>query len=173
MPKQTINYALAATLLSQHVTLDEAAKQVGAKDGNTLRVGLARRGVTATLARRSEDQKERAVTVANKAVADASEALRRDFTDILAKHVGALNKVPGKSNLKHLRQVANVAEPLARTAKIVYGWDDSASAKAVDLSVMVAVRVDQAPQPVASCGPAESEPIDITPQDVVSDSSST
>lgn len=100
------------------------------------------------------------LTVATK----AADALREQFGSILAKHVTQLGVIPAKANLKHLRQVANVAEPLARTAKIVCGWDDSATAKAVDLSVMVAVRVDQAPQPVASCG-AESEPvIDVTPQ---------
>ena len=85
------------------------------------------------------------------------------------QHVGQLDAIPAKANLKHLRQVANVAEPLARTAKIVCGWADDGPTKAVDLSVMVAVRVD-APQPVVSGVPTEGEVIDITPQEVVSGS---
>lgn len=141
-----INYALAATLVASGVTLEEAAKQTGAKNANTLGAGLRRKGVTATACRNMEPVGERSTNVTLRLASQAKDVLREQFASLLGKHVGQLDAIPAKANLKHLRQVANVAEPLARTAKIVCGWGDDGPAKAVDLSVMVAVRVDQAPQ---------------------------
>ena len=123
--RKRVNYALAATLVAQHVTLNDAAIQSGAKDGNSLRVGLARRGVTATQARHSDGQVQRAVIVANKAVSAASEALREDLASILAKHTSALGEIKPRANLKHIRAVGDAIEPLARTAKIVHDWGNT------------------------------------------------
>lgn len=122
MPKQTINYALAATLVAQGVTLEEAALQSGAKNANSLRCGLARKGVTALQVRRSDHATERALSVATKVVSQASEVLRSDLASLLQKHVGALSTIPAKPNLKHIKAIGDAIEPLTRSAKIVHDW---------------------------------------------------
>lgn len=142
MAKPTINYALAATLIATGVTLEDAAKQVGAKTADVLRVGLARKGVTAKRARALEPVGERRTSVALSIVSEASAALRAQFSDILSNHASKLAEVPAKANLKHLRQVGDALEPLARTAKIVHDW----GSEQPNALVMVGMFSDQKPQ---------------------------
>lgn len=122
MPKQTINYALAATLLSTNATLSEIAPQVGAKSADSLRVGLAKRGVTARQARSLDFHPDRIQTAAIRVASQASEALRNQFANILANHANKLAEIPARANLKHLARVGSAMEPLARTAKLVHDW---------------------------------------------------
>lgn len=124
MPRQTINYAMAATLLSQGLNYEQAAQQVGAKDGNSLRVGLFRRGVTLTATRGSEFAIQRAVRVATVAVSGASKALKEDMAELLQSHTSALGQIKAKPNLKHILRVGMALEPLVRSAKVVHGWGD-------------------------------------------------
>ena len=127
MPVARINYALAAAMIASGATLEETAPKVGAKNAHVLRVGLSRKDVSRRNIERlpvTLKHHGRLVdSVAAQAVEKASERLRETFGDLLARHVGALAKVPVKSNLKHLARVGQVMEPLARTAKIVHGWD--------------------------------------------------
>jgi len=127
MPRQTINYAMAATLLSQGLNYEQAAQQVGAKDGNSLRVGLFRRGVTLTATRGSEFAIQRAVRVATVAVSGASKALKNDMAGLLQAHTSALGQIKAKPNLKHIMRVGMALEPLVRSAKVVHGWGDEAA----------------------------------------------
>jgi len=118
---------MAATLLSQGLNYEQAAQQVGAKDGNSLRVGLFRRGVTLTATRGSEFAIQRAVRVANTVVSEASKALKEEMSGLLATHTSALKQVKPRANLKHIMRVGMALEPLVRSAKVVHGWGDEAA----------------------------------------------
>lgn len=127
-PRKRVNYALAATLVATGVTYAEAAKQVGAKTGDVLRVGLNRKGVSAKQARALPVTGERIQSVTLRVASQASTLLRDQFSDLLAQHTAALSKVPVKPNLKHITKLGQAMEPLARTAKIVHDWgNDSPS----------------------------------------------
>ena len=146
MPKASVNYALAATLIASGMTYDDAAMECGAKNGQGLRVGLFRKGVTRkqALAPRDHLPVNRSVTL--RVATEASEVLKRSMAEILQNHTGALAAVKAKSNLKHITQVGNALEPLVRSAKVVHGWGDSDKA---GLVVIGAVRQsDPDAQPV-------------------------
>lgn len=117
-----INVALAATLISSGVSLEDAALQCGAKNANVLRVVLARKGVTVRQAQSLELVGDRKANVTMSIVSEASRALRAQFANELAQTASKLSEIPAKADLKSLRQRAEVLEPLARTAKIVHDW---------------------------------------------------
>ncbi len=124
MPRQTINYAMAATLLSQGLNYEQAAQQVGAKNGNSLKVGLFRRGVSQTATRSGEFAVVRATQVATRVVNAASDRLKEEMSGLLATHTGALSQIKPRANLKHIMRVGMALEPLVRSAKVVHGWGD-------------------------------------------------
>ena len=127
MPRASVNYALAATLMASGVPLGAAAIECGAKNADSLRVGLARRGVTVTGVRNAEGNIQRLTTVARRVVSEQSRALKEDVASILASHVSKLKDVPAKANLKHIKQLGDALEPLVRSAKIVHNWGDESS----------------------------------------------
>lgn len=92
--KQRINYALAATLLATGCEPEAIAGQVGAKNWNSVRVGLAKRGVTQNATKAlppSEIVVQRAaVNIATSAV----EEIRERLTKELMHQVGALESKP-------------------------------------------------------------------------------
>lgn len=139
MPRATVNYALAATLLSQGLNYDQAAQQVGAKNGNSLKVGLSRRGVTLSATRGSDFAIQRATVVANTIVSEASERLRGDFAELLQAHVGKLKELKPSSNLKKAKQLAEVLKPLSDTAKTVHGWGAGDERGAISVGWMNAI----------------------------------
>lgn len=122
MPKASVNYALAATLLAQGMDLEQIAPQVGAKTPNSLRVGLNRKGVNVTAAKVLQNIAGRTCSVTLRIASQASEILRRDASDILQAHVSKLKEVPAKANLAHIERVGQALEPLIRSAKIVHDW---------------------------------------------------
>lgn len=124
MPRQTINYAMAATLLSQGLNYDQAAQQTGAKNGNSLKVGLFRRGVSQAATRSGEFAIKRATLVATAVVNEASRALKDEMSSVLASHTSALSQIKPRANLKHIMRVGMALEPLVRSAKVVHGWGD-------------------------------------------------
>jgi hypothetical protein len=154
--KHRINYALAATMIAGGVTLPEAAKRLGAASATSLRVGLARKGVTITGIRKESGNVDRIQAVAVKCVSQASEALKAQFSDILAKHGEALSKVPAKRNLTHIRKVGEAFEPLARIGKIVHDWGSSQSIGLI--SIGAASQVEQAEQPAIEIGTPQENP---------------
>lgn len=127
MPRQTINYAMAATLLSQGLNYEQAAQQVGAKNGNSLKVGLFRRGVSQTATRSGEFAVKRATIVAKAVVNEASKALKEEMSGLLATHTSALKQIKPRANLKHIMRVGMALEPLVRSAKTIHGWGDEAA----------------------------------------------
>ena len=142
MPRATVNYALAATLIAQGVTLGEIAEQVGAKDANSLRVGLARKGVTVNKCKVLPGATDRSTPVTLRLASQASDILRNRLSTHLDRHMEAMGKVPARADLKHLKQVCEVLEPLARTAKIVHDWGNETKLGLVALGVVE--QIDQA-----------------------------
>ena len=118
----TIDYELAATLVASGLTLDQTAAKVGAKNGQTVRQGLIRRGTNAYRLRASGFSTPSHESATERLASDASKLLRQSLGNTLAKHAAALDKVPVKSNLKHIKDFGDAIEPLARTGKIVHDW---------------------------------------------------
>lgn len=147
--KPRINYALAATLIATGISMADAAKQVGAKNANSLAVGLNRKGVNAKLARSHHVTEGQTRTLTLRVANAAGEALREQFADILTKHGAALAKVPAKRNLAHIRKVGDAFEPLARVAKIVHDWGNTQTVGLVALRSVN--QVEQAEQPAIEC----------------------
>jgi hypothetical protein len=87
-----------------------------------MKVGLSRRGVTALKARQLPIGTSVAESVAMRLANATSQAVRHEFAQHIQKHSTALGKVPARANLRHLKRVADVMEPLARTAKVVFDW---------------------------------------------------
>lgn len=165
MPKAKINYALAASLVTSGVSLADAAPQVGAKNANVLQVGLRRKGVIATQARLLEPTGQRQAIIAQKLVSQASQALREDFSKLLADHIKALTGVAPRSNLKHIKAVGEALEPLARTAKIVHGWGSEADEGLVRKARFVEIESSCVPEHTSSGVPAEKQ-VEQKPQEV-------
>lgn len=161
--KKRINYALAATLISSGVTLNDAAPEVGAKDANSLRVGLARRGVTVGLCRAKTPLEGNINSVALRVATRASELLRGDVENILQSHVGKLKDIPAKANLKHIKAVGDALEPLVRSAKIVHGWGSETEDGLVRKARFVEIESSCA-QEAATSGVPEQKQIEHTPQ---------
>jgi hypothetical protein len=137
-----INYALAATLIASGVTLEHVARQVGAKNADSLRVGLARRGVTAMAVRNAEGNIRRLTTVATRLVSQASEDLREKYANLLSKTAAKLNQIPIKANTKSLKALGEAAEPFVRMAKIVHDWGNQSK----EGMAMVGLWQEPAPQ---------------------------
>jgi hypothetical protein len=136
-----INYALAATLLSQGLSLAQAAEKSGAISAGSLKSGLARRGITALACKRGELAVQRAERVAAKVVATASEGLKLALAEDLLDTTERLRKIKPGNTLKRLRMRADVLEPLARTGKIVHGWSDDRPSPLVSLQVLGSVTI--------------------------------
>lgn len=125
MPKARINYALAATLLTTGATYDEIAPQVGAKNAQSVRLGLLRKGVTITKVRQlptpNEGSQPVILRVAQAAGQIVRERLAKDLEDTTLK----LSETKHKKGLKHLKERVEVLEPLTRTASKLFGWEGS------------------------------------------------
>ena len=146
MPKQgkRINYALAATLFATGQSLEAICPQVGAKNVNTLRVGLHRKGVTkAALQHPTPDSpmvKSLTLTVAK----EAGEKLKGMLGGEIERTTAKLADIEPRKNLKDLRQRAEVIEPLVRSAAKVYGWSD-ADKPTISLNFITETRLDELP----------------------------
>src|SRR5512138_2319801 len=84
-PKR-INYALGATMIAQGLTFDQVAPRVGAANGNSLKVGLIRKGVTATIARRGHLSVEGVESAAQLALERVSARTRKALGNVIEKH---------------------------------------------------------------------------------------
>jgi hypothetical protein len=132
----TINYALAATLLTTGATYEEIAPKVGAKNGESLRVGLGKRLVTKTGVKTLSLPNCRTTHVAIQVASEASQILKEQMSGLLEQHTGALAQVKVKADLKHITRVGQALEPLARTAKIVHGWGDESVSGLISIGVV-------------------------------------
>lgn len=132
---QKINYALAATLVAAGHSYAEVAPQVGAKTGESLRVGLNKRGVTLrtatdALQAATPDQLRNAPMLLR--VANAANALQRigERTRTKAANIAerladslAERKVP--RNLEDAQVFASTLQSTVKTASIVHGWEQT------------------------------------------------
>jgi hypothetical protein len=153
MAQAKIDYDKAAALLqTTGATLAEVALQTGAKNANSLRVGLARRGVTATFSRMLRDSPNGNGDAALPSVADSGEKLRRKLAADLIRTVDALERIQPGATLEALRERLQVMEPLARSAKIVHGWGDGdGDGGPVDSRFLAAIVIN--PPPDATSAP--------------------
>lgn len=138
-PKR-IDWKLAAQLRASGLTYNDVADRVGARGGETIRAGLARRGVsvgirTALLSRGDNMAKE--------ALAKHSEETRAALSTSVLEHSQALAKVKAKPNLKHIKALGQAIEPLARSAKIIHGWGDAQKQSLVNIQVMTDTKMDE------------------------------
>jgi len=125
MPKPKANYTLAATLVAGGLSYDEAAAKAGGGiSGQSLRRGLARKGVTLRQVRTVQGQQLVTKSMTMQLATQASEIIKQDFAELLQGHVSKLKEVKPSSNLRKAKEFADVLEPFARTAAKVHGWGD-------------------------------------------------
>ena len=141
-PKKRINYALAATMLTTGLTSDQIAAKVGAKNGQTLRVGLLRKGVTRERAVAAQADLPVNCSLALRVASQAGELLREEYSNLLAKTAAKLNQIPVRANPKSLKALGEAAEPFVRMAKIVHDWGNQSK----EGMAMVGLWQEPAPQ---------------------------
>jgi hypothetical protein len=126
--KRRTNYALGGVLVGQGVTLAEAASRTGAKNAESLRRGLARKGVTATSVR--QVKREPALVTATMTahvVSEASAILRDRMNGTLLAQAGKLASKPvGKLASKGQGEAA-VLKTMAETWRTLNGNPDQVS----------------------------------------------
>ncbi len=146
MPRASINYALAATLIAAGVSLETAAQQTGAKNGNVLRVGLNKRGVTTTTASKLATSANAPLQVKdqalNKVATDAmkiiADATRQDLAETVAMRVKTVKearfgKIGSDVALKH----AQTLKSLAESGKIAFpSWNEPANTSLVQINIL-------------------------------------
>lgn len=96
--RKRLNHALAGVLVAQGMTMPEAAQVVGAKNGESLRTSLARKGVTVAKARngraRAEAMQAVTATVTAQVVTEAAEKLKERFNGEIVRQLQAIESVP-------------------------------------------------------------------------------
>ena len=104
------------------------------------------------------------VTVGN-GLERASETMRTRLAGTLAKHVDALDKVPAKSNLKHISAVGAALEPLVRSSKVVFDWGERDALGVIDIASMRTAidAVDAVPALPAPCPDTQPDALPDTP----------
>lgn len=118
-----INYTLAATLITAGMSYEDAARQTGAANGESLRRGLHRKGVTKRQATSITIQGDRIATVTRQVATEASEIIRNQLGDKLGQAVTALGgkRVSYKDLANQGQGHAAVLKTLAETHKTLYG----------------------------------------------------
>jgi len=148
--QKRINYALAATLLMSGMTLEQAAVEVGAKNSEVLRVGLAKRGVTCGKARALQQATAamagptpgmvatvtaRLATHASTIVNEASRKLRQSLATATEQSAAVLEAKPPK-NVKEVIQRAGTLKSLVESGDKLHGWSAQASAPQWNVTVL-------------------------------------
>lgn len=126
------NYALGGVLISQGLSWDEAAVKCGAKNGESLRRGMARRGVSkrtvAAVPPVTEVAEARQMTVTARTVTEATEIIRESLNEELIRQVKLLADSPARS-LEELASKGQgrsaVAKTIAETFRATNGSGDS------------------------------------------------
>jgi hypothetical protein len=155
-----INYALAGTLLASGMEWDQIAPSVGAKNGETLRAGCARKGVTKPMVRNLETKGQTRISVTAKLATEAESIIRQRLNSGLIQAADALlSKSPTRKSLSNKGQGhASTLETLSRTWRNLNGSPDQ-----VQVSFGLTMLNDSAPQPVVSCATPPAAAIDIEP----------
>lgn len=129
-----INYALAATLIASGLSYDEAAPQVGSKNGNSLRVGLNRRGVTLRTATNvlqgvtpaqlsSSPVLLRVANAAHQVLSRRSESTRSKHADVAFKVAETIANREVPKHADKLQQYVETWNGAVKGAASVFGWD--------------------------------------------------
>lgn len=127
-----INYALAGVLSAQGLGWDEIAPKVGAKNGESVRIGMLRKGVTQRQAQAvttvTETSKARSDAVVARTVTEATEIIRESLNEELIRQVKLLADSPARS-LEELASKGQgrsaVAKTIAETFRATNGSGDS------------------------------------------------
>lgn len=123
MPKAlTVDRNFVQALFMAGLKLAEISKQTGVSVP-TIHTWCSRYGWQKA---RSETIKK--VETVYTGLQSRSLGLRETFATDLQQTASALAKVPLKANYKAIRQRVECLEPLARTAKTVFGWGDETKA---------------------------------------------
>jgi hypothetical protein len=128
MPAACIDYPRAAILRTQGLNWKAIAPLVGAKNEKVLYATMSRKGLIKTLASHSELLTKKAEFAANTTLERLSGQSRKSAASVVDKHLAALDSVPAKPSLKHLRAVGEALEPLVRSADKVHGWSSQEEA---------------------------------------------
>lgn len=154
-----IDYALGATLVAAGFSFDQAAKRAGAATGTSLRVGLSRKGITASVARQQVMRSERAADCALEAL---SARTRNTLAHTVERHSEALSRVPARANIKSITQAGAALEPLVRSADKVFGWSTQEDPGIVAIGIVESaiVQVMESEGLAPAPGAPESQPID-------------
>jgi len=148
---RNIDWKMAAELRAKGCTYAKVAELTGASSGDAVRTGLARRGVGVAI--------RTAVALgttkhAQEGIEKASEATKSHLSKAVLAQSESLSKIKISSNLRSIKAFGTAIEPLARTAKIVYGWGDQGPRSLVNVQVLSNLNVDELPD-------AGSEPIQV------------
>lgn len=123
--RHRVNLALAGTLLARGMGYDEIAKQVGAANGNSLRVNLSKKGVTLERVRNPHPDHVKTASVTYKVVAEATEVLRENANKVLNGQLTKLASKPVGKLANRGQGEAAVLETLSRTWRNLNGNPDS------------------------------------------------
>lgn len=166
--QKRVNYALAGALLSQGLEFDEIAPQVGAANGESLRAGMSRKGVTKKSVMSLQPRETRVTTVTAKIVDQASAVLADRFNGEIARQLAQIEAQPCSYDDLPSRGQGRTAtvKTLAETYRAVNGNPDSVTFS-FGASVQSSRPELETPQQVANCGAEQTQAIDITPQDDV------
>ncbi len=140
MAKRKINYALAGSLVASGMSLKDTAAQCGGTP-ESVRVGLHRRGVTSRSIQKAGTEFQAKIvspTVTYQVASQAAEVLKETFNSILIGHVGKLAEIKPSSNMRKLKQIGQVIEPLARTYRTVN--PEQAKSSLVNVNVLSSVQ---------------------------------
>lgn len=119
-----INYALAATLLASGVNVEDIPPRVGAKNWNVLRVGLAKRGVTASATRALPPSQIVVQAEAVKVATDTIEAIRIKAGKRLEMQLDSLAAQPVGELASKGQGEASVLKTIAETHRTLFGGSD-------------------------------------------------
>jgi hypothetical protein len=125
--KTRINYALAGTLLTTGLSYDEIAPQVGAKNGQSVRIGLFKKGVTLRKVQQLPTPNEGSMPVLLRVATQAGQIVRDRLSKDLEQTTNELLSTKQRKGLKALKERVEVLEPLTRTASKLYGWEGTSS----------------------------------------------
>jgi hypothetical protein len=166
-PRVRINYALATLLASEGQSMDQIAPQVGAKNANSLQVGMSKRGVTkgkVTKAVAKNSSPDVTQHIALRVVSQASESLRQKFAGILDKTANAIGDIPVIADTKSVKELGEATEPWVRIAKTIHDWGNDAKPGLVRASRYVEIESTCVPEPTTESVPQKALEAP-TPQD--------
>ncbi len=137
-----VDWKLAAQLRAKGCTFNKVAELTGASSGESIRQGLNRRGVGVAIRTRVELE---ATEHAEESIQKASEATKSHLSRAVLEQSESLSKIKISRNLRSIKAFGTAIEPLARTAKIVYGWGEQSGKTAVNVNVLGSVSFDDLP----------------------------